>query len=149
VTAPATPPAASTTPGAMSPPPPPPLGTIGWTDLTVTDAERIRDFYKAVVGWTATPLDMGGYSDYVMQMPGASAPAAGICHARGQNAALPPQWIPYIVVANLEASVDACTKRGGRVIEGPRSAGPGSRFCVIEDPAGAVAAIVANDRAAG
>ena len=80
MTAPATPPAASSTsPASMTPPPPPPLGTIGWTDLTVTDAERIRDFYKAVVGWTATALDMGGYSDYVMQMPGASAPAAGIC----------------------------------------------------------------------
>ena len=147
-----------TTPGTSSPPaadapsapaaPPPPLGSIGWTDLSVPDAERLRDFYQAVVGWTATPLDMGGYADYVMQMPGSSAPAAGICHARGPNAGLPPQWIPYIMVANLDASIDACTKRGGRLIAGPRPSGPGSRFCVIEDPAGAVAAIMATDGAA-
>lgn len=124
---------------------PPAIGTIAWTDLTVPDADRVRDFYQAVVGWAATPLDMGGYADYVMQMPGAGAPAAGICHARGSNAGLPPQWIPYITVADLERSIDACTKRGGRVLAGPRPAGPGSRFCVIEDPAGAVAALVAND----
>lgn len=136
------------TPGAMPEPgatPTPPIGSIGWTDLTVPDAERVRDFYQAVVGWMATPLDMGGYADYVMQAPGSSAPAAGICHARGSNVGLPPMWIPYIVVANLEASLDACTRNGGRIIMGPRPAGPGSRFCVIADPAGAVAALTAND----
>jgi predicted enzyme related to lactoylglutathione lyase len=26
-------------------------GTIAWTDLTVPDAEKVRDFYAAVVGW--------------------------------------------------------------------------------------------------
>lgn len=28
-----------------------PAGTIGWHDLTVTDATGIREFYEAVVGW--------------------------------------------------------------------------------------------------
>ena len=26
-------------------------GTIGWRDLTVPDAAKVRDFYQAVVGW--------------------------------------------------------------------------------------------------
>ena len=34
-------------------PPRPPVGTIGWTDLTVPDADGLRDFYSAVVGWGA------------------------------------------------------------------------------------------------
>ncbi len=122
-------------------PTPVPVGTIGWTDLTVADADGIRDFYAAVVGWAPAPLDMGGYADSVMQAPGAAAPQAGICHARGANAGLPPVWVVYVTVADLATSLAACTARGGAVLAAPRSAGGGARFAVIRDPAGAVVAL--------
>ena len=125
--------------------PPPPVGSVGWMDLTVQDAEPTRDFYSAVVGWTTSGLDMGGYEDYLVFRPGLDEPMAGICHARGQNAGLPAQWLMYVVVADLAASMAACTERGGRVLTEPRSAGKGARFCVIQDPAGAYVAIVAYD----
>ena len=54
----------------MSTPPPPPIGTIGWLDLTIPDAEAGREFYEAVCGWTSAPIDMGGYNDYAMVAPG-------------------------------------------------------------------------------
>jgi hypothetical protein len=38
----------------------PRVGTVGWFDLTVADADRVRDFYKAVVGWTTSAVPMGG-----------------------------------------------------------------------------------------
>jgi hypothetical protein len=117
------------------------VGTIGWTDLTVADADGIRDFYAAVVGWAPTALDMGGYADYLMQAPGAPGPQAGICHARGANAAIPPVWLVYVAVADLDASLSACEARGGAVLAGPRPAGGGARFAVIRDPAGAVVAL--------
>jgi uncharacterized protein len=34
-------------------------GTVAWHDITVPDAERLRDFYAAVVGWRPEPVDMG------------------------------------------------------------------------------------------
>ena len=37
----------------------PPVGTVAWTDLTVPDAEGIRDFYARVVGWVPEPVAMG------------------------------------------------------------------------------------------
>jgi hypothetical protein len=77
------------------------LGQVGWIDLTVPDAEAVRDFYQHVTGWTASPVDMGGYQDYCMNPPGAGQPVAGICHARGVNAGLPPVWMIYITVAEL------------------------------------------------
>jgi predicted enzyme related to lactoylglutathione lyase len=79
---------------------PPPVGSIGWFDLTVPDAIAVRDFYGAVTGWTWTGLDMGGYEDYCMNQPGDGTTVAGICHARGGNASVPPQWLPYIIVAD-------------------------------------------------
>lgn len=117
-----------------------PIGSIGWIDLTVGDADRIRDFYSAVAGWKPADVSMGEYSDYNMTMPASGTPAAGICHARGGNADLPPSWLIYIVVEDLDASVAACRERGGELVTGPKSFGD-ARFCVIRDPAGAVAAL--------
>jgi len=117
----------------------PEVGSIGWVDLTVPNAEEVRDFYAQVVGWKPQPLDMGGYSDFVMLAPGGEG-KAGICHARGKNAGQPPVWMVYLMVANLDASIASCEELGGKVLVPARGAG-GGRFCVIQDPAGAVAAL--------
>lgn len=119
----------------------PEVGTISWADLTVADAPAVRDFYRAVVGWSASGFDMGGYEDFVMVTPASQAPIAGICHARGANAGLPAQWLVYITVEDVEASAATCETLGGKVLVAPRELGTQGRFCVIQDPAGAVAAL--------
>ena len=116
------------------------VGTIGWRDLTVADAAAVRDFYKRVVGWETQDVDMGGYSDFTMTSPETGEGVAGVCHARGGNKGLPPQWLMYIVVADIEESMASCTELGGEVVAGPKSMGS-SRYCVIRDPAGAVCAL--------
>jgi predicted enzyme related to lactoylglutathione lyase len=116
-------------------------GKVLWVDLTVADAEGVRDFYAAVTGWRPEPVDMGGYADFNMMPPGGGDPAAGICHRRGSNAGLPAQWLVYVAVADVEESARRCAERGGKVVDGPRPIG-GKKFCVIQDPAGAVAALI-------
>ena len=116
------------------------LGSVGWIDMSTGDAHGVRDFYKAVVGWGTEDVDMGGYADYVMKAPGSGDAVAGICHARGSNAELPPGWLIYIVVEDVEVSAAACSEHGGKVIVEPRGLA-GGRFCVIEDPGGSVAAL--------
>jgi uncharacterized protein len=113
-------------------------GSISWQDLTVADADAIRDFYQAVVGWKAEPVSVGSYADFVMNADG--TPVAGVCHARGVNSDIPPQWLIYITVEDLDHSLDECRRLGGSLVAGPRSYG-GGRFCVIKDPAGAVCAL--------
>jgi predicted enzyme related to lactoylglutathione lyase len=119
----------------------PETGSMVWIDLTVNDAETVRDFYTAVVGWTTEEVDMGGYSDFSMTTPDGGTTITGVCHARGVNADMPPAWMPYFTVADLDASIERCTVLGGEVVVGPRTLGEG-RFCVVKDPAGAVAALV-------
>ena len=123
----------------MSDNPKPEIGSIGWIDLTVPDAESVRDFYAEVVGWTPEPLDMGGYSDFNMKAA-SGEPKAGVCHARGGNVGVPQAWMIYIVVADLDASLAACRERGGEVLGEPRSMGE-ARYAFIKDPAGAAAAL--------
>ena len=115
-------------------------GTIGWIDLTVPDAERLRRFYTEVTGWTSSPVDMGGYDDFNMSPPG-SAPVAGVCHARRMNADLPSQWLIYIIVEDLDVSLRRAAELGGRVLAGPKKMGGHGRYAVVQDPAGAVAAL--------
>lgn len=117
----------------------PDVGSITWRDLTVKDASKLREFYTAVVGWTAAEVDMGGYADYSMVAPSGET-VAGVCHARGANADIPPQWLMYVTVADIDASVAQCKKLGGKVVTPVKALGDGL-FAVIRDPAGAVCAL--------
>lgn len=116
------------------------IGKIGWLDITVDDAPALRDFYAAVVGWKPENVSMGDYDDYNMTMPTSGEPSAGVCHARGSNADLPPQWLIYIVVADLDESLRSCSDNGGKVLREPRGLA-GGRFAIIADPVGAVTAL--------
>jgi predicted enzyme related to lactoylglutathione lyase len=106
-------------------------------DLTVADAPKLRDFYSAVLGWQPSPVKMGDYNDFNMNVPGRDAPAAGVCHARGHNATIPPKWMIYVWVKDVAASVAACERLGGKVVHRVSE-----KCCVIEDPAGAVMAVM-------
>lgn len=117
------------------------IGAITWTDLTVDDAERISGFYSNVVGWQAENVEMDGYQDFKMNLPGSGECAVGICHARGPNADLPAAWMIYITVGDLDHSLAECRTHGGEVVAGPKSMGTSGRYAVIRDPAGAVAAL--------
>ena len=83
---------------------------------------------------------MGDYADYSMVDPASGDGRAGICWSKGVNAALPAQWLMYVVVADLDASLEACRSQGGEVVHEHPAGGPG-RMAVIRDPAGAVCAL--------
>lgn len=116
-------------------------GQIVWHDLTVENAPEIRDFYSAVTGWTPQGMDMGGYEDYGMNA--GEDGVAGICHARGDNAAIPPYWMVYIQVENVDAAVAACLEKGGSTVGAVRDFGEG-RFQILRDPAGAYFGVIGS-----
>ena len=119
----------------------PEVGTVGWIDLTVGNAEEVCDFYAAVTGWESSAVDMGGYNDFNMTSPESEEPRAGVCHARGANADLPPAWLIYITVSDLDHSIKRCLSLGGDIVRPLTEMSGYGRYCVIRDPAGAVAAL--------
>jgi len=120
------------------------IGQVSWTDLTVPNAESLREFYQQVVGWRSSEVSMGDHQDYCMRPPGESDTVAGICHSLGGNAGLPPVWIIYITVADLDESVRQCLAHGGKIVKETQSMGSHGRFCIIQDPAGAAAGLFEN-----
>jgi hypothetical protein len=117
------------------------IGSIIWADLTIPNAEEVKEFYTNVIGWKPEPVVMGEYNDYSMNSPDSGRTVAGVCHTKGVNADLPPQWLLYFTVKDVDNSAELCKKGGGKVIAGPRNMGKYGRYCVIQDPAGAVAAL--------
>ncbi|SEL79739.1 VOC family protein [Parapedobacter koreensis] len=116
-------------------------GAIVSADLTVADAEAARDFYQAVIGWSVDEMPMKdgaeSYSDYIMKDADGNW-AGGVCHHRGTNVGIPPQWIVYINVTDVEASVKRCIELGGTVIKESKDESGKYNYAIISDPFGAV-----------
>jgi predicted enzyme related to lactoylglutathione lyase len=123
-----------------------PIGSIIWNDLTVNNAEEVSKFYSEVVGWKSEPVNMGEYNDFNMNRPDDDIPGAGICHARGKNANLPAQWLIYITVEDINRSIERCKTLGGKILAPVKTMKGYGRYCVIEDPAGAVAALFETEK---
>lgn len=117
------------------------IGSVVSADLTVPDADSVRDFYKEVIGWEVEHMKMtdesGEYADYVMK-DAEGTWVGGVCHAKGANLDIPPQWIVYINVADISESISKCLALGGRIIKESRSSEGILQYAIIEDPAGAV-----------
>ncbi len=62
------------------------------------------------------------------------------------RAAARDPWLIYIVVADLNASIERCRARGGKVIAGLKSLGPQARLAVIQDHADVVSALYEQER---
>ncbi len=119
----------------------PEIGSITWFDLTVPDAEKVKDFYSKVVGWKSSPVSMGDYNDFNMNSPVSGTTKAGVCHKRGSNSEFPSKWLIYITVKSADESAEQCSENGGKVLVGPKDIKGYGRYCIIEDPAGAVCAL--------
>ncbi|MCB0602984.1 MAG: VOC family protein [Saprospiraceae bacterium] len=120
-------------------------GKLEWLDLTVPNAEKVLAFYQKVIGWDNSVVNMGDYDDFCVMPHGEEMPAAGICHARGDNADIPPVWIPYFTVHDLDASIRDCQLHGGTCLTPIKKMGARSRYIFIKDPAGAVCALFQKD----
>jgi hypothetical protein len=103
-----------------------------WVDLTTPDAEEARDFYAEVCGWKVAETPVENYVDYTMVDPVTGEPIAGICHRQGPNEFIPPQWMVYFEVADLDKAIATAIRKGGDVIDGPRKMGK-LRFVCLKD----------------
>ena len=116
-------------------------GSIVWQDLTVDNAEEISRFYERVVGWERSVHP--GIEDFNMSIPGEETPTAGVCYAAGTNAGVPPHWIIYVSVSDVNEAIRNAEEAGGKLVDGPRYVG-NHLFCIVQDPAGAYIGLISS-----
>ena len=120
----------------------PPLGTFCWTELMTRDAAAAKKFYGELLGWTFKDDDISGMTYTMFTPPGAERPIGGLMQMGGpQFEGVPPHWLSYILVDNVDERAKRCTKLGGAVKVPPMDIPKIGRFCVIQDPTGAVIAL--------
>ena len=133
------------------------FGDMAWMDLSVPNADQIKNFYHKVLGWQSEAVNMscGGeaYVDFAMRSKHAESSTenatdnsfvTGICHAKGGNEDMPAVWLPYFLVADIEVAVTRVIKEGGELVTKIKAMGE-DKYVVIKDPAGAQCALYQSD----
>jgi len=118
-------------------------GSFSWTELLTTSAEGARRFYSQLLGWTFSEVPMGPGMTYTVFQVG-DKPSAGMMQMEGpQFQGVPPNWLSYVSVADCDAAQARAAELGAKVLVPPQDVPNTGRFSVLEDPAGAVFAVIA------
>jgi predicted enzyme related to lactoylglutathione lyase len=117
----------------------PTTGRFVWHELHTNDRAKALKFYSQLFPWETKDVPMG---------PGE---AYGLCLLNGKDHAgitksmagpdVPPHWLPYIAVENVDASASKVTELGGKVMMPAMDIPNVGRFAVVTDPQGAAFAL--------
>ena len=112
-------------------------GEFVWHDLVTDDPAACRTFYGALFGWTFESAD-GVDPGYTIIKEGGQ-PIGGIVEPRKQPDGKPviPQWLAYVVVADVNRATESFRAAGGRVYRGPLTIQTDLRVAVVSDAQGA------------
>ncbi len=113
-------------------------GALTWNELMTTDVDAAKKFYTAVFGYTMTDQDMGNMVYTVMKVGG--RPNAGLMKTPDAN--VPTSWLTYFSVDDVDKCVEKAKAAGAKVLAGPDDIPEVGRFAVLQDPQGAVFAII-------
>ena len=115
-------------------------GAFSWCELMTTDPTAAGRFYGELLGWKLESMDMG--MPYTVVKVG-DAPLGGIMGMPpGAPAGMPPVWVPYVTVADVDAVVARVAGLGGKVHMPPTDIAGVGRFAVIADPQGATINVI-------
>ncbi len=108
-------------------------GSFCWAELATSDTENAKKVYTGLFDWTVVehPTPQGVYM--IFQSDGNDAAAM---HA-GLPPGVPPHWLVYFSVANVDESAAKIPSLGGKVVAGPFDVMDLGRMAVAQDPQGA------------
>jgi len=115
-------------------------GDFSWCELLTRDVDASKRFYKELLGWAMEdmPMDNGSYT--ILKTDG--RPVGGIMRMPPQiPPEVPSHWGSYITVDDVDVVAAMVQELGGKVLV-PPSDSPDARFCVFEDPQGAVLSVI-------
>lgn len=111
-------------------------GAFGWFELMTTDVGAAKTFYKGLFGWEYETVPIPGSEYTMVKVDGVAV--AGIMAMVEECKGMPPSWDIYITVDDVDATVTSITELGGKVLRPAFDIPDVGRFCVLQDPQGAV-----------
>lgn len=116
-------------------------GSITWVELGTGDIATATKFYKDVFGWGSEVGPMGSGGEYTVFKLGEDNVAGAYDKTGVLPDEVPPHWLVYFAVDDIDATVAKATELSGTAIDITEVPDVG-RFSVIHDPQGAVFAAI-------
>lgn len=115
-----------------------PHGTFCWMDIYLPDQDRGKAFYGGLFGWEWTDWPMGdsGMLYTMFSLDGKSVGAMGPAMHGVLPEGVPPHWLSYLAVDDLNGTAELAKSMGAEFVMGPFDAGNG-QVALMRDPAGA------------
>jgi predicted enzyme related to lactoylglutathione lyase len=115
----------------------PEVGQASWHELMTTDAPAALKFYSEIFGWQPSEaMDMGPLGKYHMfNRP--HGMIGGMMNKPPEMANVPPHWMIYFRVPDINAAVERIKANGGQVVNGPMEVPGGDMVLNAIDPQGA------------
>jgi len=110
---------------------------LTWNELQTPSIDMARSFYAAVFDWSYD-VDENGYVAAKVE----DRVQAGMMQFNGQMENVPPNWSVYFLVADVEAAAAKASKLDGSLLLPVTQAGEVGKFCVVQDPQGAVFSVI-------
>jgi uncharacterized protein len=115
----------------------PEVGEASWHELMTTDAPAALKFYSEIFGWQPSEtMDMGTMGKYHMfNRP--HGMIGGMMNKPPEMANVPPHWMVYFRVPDINAAVERIKANGGQILNGPMEVPGGDWVLNAMDPQGA------------
>jgi uncharacterized protein len=112
-----------------------------WHELGTPSVQKSRDFFTGLLGWTVREEPMGpDFTYYIWQANGKDI--GGMYQTGGPGMEqVPPHWMLYVGVDDVDAAAARTTELGGTVMKEPTDIPNTGRFAIIQDPGGATIAL--------
>jgi len=110
------------------------VGALCWNELATADVERAKSFFGELLGWEYETD--GGY----VSIKNAGSLNGGMREQSKQERGIPPNWLPYFTVENVDDAAGQGEQLGGRRLL-PTTEIHVGRFAVIADPQGVAFAV--------
>lgn len=114
----------------------PKMNEFCWNELATANIQAAKDFYGKVFGWKFVDKDVGDFT-YTMIKRNDKEFGGIWAIPKDKQKEIPPHWIAYILVENLNDSLEKAIKHGATIIKPASNAGEMGRFAILKDPVGA------------
>jgi predicted enzyme related to lactoylglutathione lyase len=115
-------------------------GALCWNELASPDLDASAAFYRSLFGWTVEPFE-GSPEPYLIIQNGDKA-NGGIRELSPPG--VPPHWLVYFAVEDIDAGLAKLEELGGTKHAGPIDIGM-AKIGVVADPQGAMFALYAGE----
>src|SRR5580704_15358339 len=95
-------------------------GSFCWFELATTNQTAAKRFYQSLFGWDVQDTPIGPsevYSSFTVR--GRDVAAAYTMRPEQRAAGIPPAWLVYIRVADVDESTAAAAGEGAKIVMSP------------------------------